>query len=281
MSAAAPPTDGTTLRVLTANLHACAGLPPLPPEGLPAATVRATLRELAAVLAAEAPDVIMAQELDLCGARTGRVRQADELAALLGMHVVTATCLDTRGLAVPDALADLVYGIALFSRAPLRDVKDHLLPPTVGTPPEERRLLVGTLPTGGVRVACAHLDPFPPAVRHAQLRALAAALGEGPVVLGADLNEPLFSPPGVIPPPVRARYGWGGERLPPGWPAALGFSPPAALPPTWPWPDAVADIDHVLVRGDGLRVLERRRVDPGGASDHWFVCADVQLPRLP
>ncbi|GMV42018.1 MAG: hypothetical protein AMXMBFR64_37340 [Myxococcales bacterium] len=255
------------LRVLTANLHACAGLDPIPPSGLPAPTVRGTLGRLAAVLAAEAPDVIMAQELDLCGGRTSQVAQADELAARLGMHVVTATCMDTRACDVPAPLHDLLYGIALFTRLPLSDVTERVLPPTVGTPPEERKVLMGTLP-GGLRVACAHLDPFPTAARHAQLRALSEAIGPR-TILGADLNEPLLSPPNTD--PAFARYGWR-ERS-----EALDLEPPGDLIPTWPWPDAVADIDHVLVRGPGLRALRRWRVDPAGASDHWFLCADVEV----
>lgn len=255
------------LRVLTANLHACAGLEPIPPSGLPAPTVRRTLGRLAAVLAAEAPDVIMAQELDLCGARTSCVLQAEELAAHLGMNVVTATCLDTRGCDVPAPLRDLLYGTALFTRVPLSDVTARVLLPTVGAPPEERKVLMGTLP-GGLRIACAHLDPFPAAARHAQLRALSEAIGPR-TVLGADLNEPLLSPPTSD--PAFARYGWGSGA------GALGLDPPTTLLPTWPWPDAVADIDHVLVRGPGLRVLRRWRVDPAGASDHWFLCADVEV----
>lgn len=267
-----------TLRVVTANLHACAGIPHVPGGGLPASVVRATLARAAAAIAAAAPDVVCAQEVDLCSARTGHVRQADELAALLGMRVVTAVTYDTRGHDAPiPELRDCLYGLALFAREPVLDVRELLLgpaPPAGPHPPELRKALSALVPIGGpigsVRVACAHLEPRPPVVRRHQLLSLSAAW-PGPLIVGADLNEPRAVAPASIPEGPRTRYGWLGAAPWGPFPAAPGAGP------TWPYPDAVADIDHILARGPGLRVTRAWLVDHGGASDHWFLAADIAL----
>lgn len=257
-----------TLRIVTANLHAGAGVAHVPRGGLAADVVRRNLEAAARAIAAVAPDVVCAQEVDLCSARTGHVRQADELAALLGIHAATAVTYDTRGRSAPvPELEGCLYGIALLARAPLADVRELLLEPVVdagGHPPEQRKALSALV--AGVRVACAHLEPRPAAVRRAQLRALAAAW-PGPLVVGADLNEPWHAAPEGGP---HARYGWDD----PPW-GELAFAASPSPGPTWPYPDATADIDHVL--GRGVRVARCWRLDHGGASDHWFVAADVAL----
>src|SRR5579862_8740187 len=66
--------EESMVRILTYNVHRCVGL-----------DRRMDVGRVAQVIAAEAPDIVALQEVDVGRARTGRVDQAHALARRLGM----------------------------------------------------------------------------------------------------------------------------------------------------------------------------------------------------
>jgi endonuclease/exonuclease/phosphatase family metal-dependent hydrolase len=96
------------LRLMTYNVHGCGGM-----DG------RVSPRRVARVIAAEAPDLVALQEIDLGRRRSRAEDQAALIAHELGMHVVFCPTV-TRG--------EEHYGHALLSRWPIEVVKRALLP---------------------------------------------------------------------------------------------------------------------------------------------------------
>lgn len=96
------------LRVMTYNVHACGGM-----DG------RVSPRRVARVIAAEGPDIVALQEIDLGRRRSRAEDQGAIIAQELGLHVVFCPTI-TRG--------EEHYGHALLSRWPVEVVKRALLP---------------------------------------------------------------------------------------------------------------------------------------------------------
>ena len=214
------------------------------------------------------PDVLMLQEV-ICDDHGD---QAEEVAAALGYP----EWFSIEGHRVQDARE----GVAILSRRPLHDAREEELP--VSEP--SRRVLLAEVDVDGgpVTVACGHTVASPEHVRLEQVHAL-LALGEDPLVLGADLNEtpatvaPLLDALGLTdalrgnPAPT-----WPMCHLTFGaaWEAQLGRAPHFSL--------ERRRLDYLLTRGlhVGDSAIHDLRTDDGRhASDHALVTAELGLPR--
>ena len=163
-------------RIMTYNVHLCIG-----------ADRRVDIGRVADVIAAQRPDIIALQELDIGRARTGGLDQAHELARRLGMrfHFNAAMTLENEA-----------YGDAILTHLPERLVKAGPLP---GYPRlarlEPRGALWVAIQVGGqeVQVITTHLGLVPQ-----EQRLQAAALSginwlghperRNPTILLGDLN---------------------------------------------------------------------------------------------
>ncbi len=173
----------THLRVMSYNVHACAGV-----DG------RVSPRRIARVIAQQSPDLIALQELDCGRVRSRGEDQVKLIADSLGCHAVFCPTV-IRG--------EEQYGHAVLSHFPLEAVKTAQLPYSErGVWPEDRaalwtRVLVGDLP---VNVVTTHLG-LGSAERMAQIRALLGpewlepVLGKEAIILCGDFN---FTP-GTVP----------------------------------------------------------------------------------
>jgi endonuclease/exonuclease/phosphatase family metal-dependent hydrolase len=142
---------------------------------------------IAAVVAAERPDVLLAQEVW----GDGTTSAAHELAAALGFHVAITDD--------PFGGRDVGFHNAILSRWPLADVVSHALPRPDGTP-GHRRVLSATVesPWGPWPFMSTHFDYRfdQSALRVLQARELLRLVAERrgdpetalPVVVGGDLN---------------------------------------------------------------------------------------------
>jgi endonuclease/exonuclease/phosphatase family metal-dependent hydrolase len=143
---------------------------------------------IAAVLRAEAPDVVLLQEV---WAEEGGRHQAHELAAATGLHAVAADVPFRQGLA---------FCNAVLSRWPVLEAETVSLPNADGEPGHRHALVVrADAPEGPRLVVSAHLEwPYDRSrLRVAQATALTQAIAERdpapeesafPVVVGGDLN---------------------------------------------------------------------------------------------
>jgi endonuclease/exonuclease/phosphatase family metal-dependent hydrolase len=207
------------------------------------------LERTAAVLAAQAPDVVLLQEVDERCERSGSVDQAAWLGERLGMQHRFAAFMDHDGGR---------YGLATLSRAPIVASRAIPLPPGRQEP---RTALEVTLSVAGreVRVANAHLDWLDESPeRLAQAEALCDALAPlraGPLVVGGDLNDAPTS--AALAALLTAEDG------------ALTRALSAGDGATFPADEPRVTIDHLLYgpsgawRASGLSIVEERV-----ASDH-------------
>jgi endonuclease/exonuclease/phosphatase family metal-dependent hydrolase len=164
-------------RILTYNVHRCIG-----PDR------RLDVGRVAEVIAAEAPDVVVLQEVDVGRARTGGVDQAHRLAQRLNMgHRFNAA------LTVEEEL----YGDAILTALPERLIKAGPLPGYARIPQLEPRgalwVAIEISPGAELQVINTHLGLVP---REQQFQAAALAgekwLGDprrrDPLMLVGDLN---------------------------------------------------------------------------------------------
>lgn len=170
-----------TLRLMTYNVHRCVGVD------------RALdVERVAEVIAAETPDVVALQELDVLRRRTGTVDQAHRLAELLRMKVHFHPAM---------AVEEELYGDAILTALPERRIKAAGLPLYRRVPGLEPRgalwveVMVGDMP---VQIINTHLGLIP----QEQKRQAAALLGEAwmasdawtaPGVLLGDFNATPYS----------------------------------------------------------------------------------------
>ncbi|MGI8840378.1 MAG: endonuclease/exonuclease/phosphatase family protein [Caulobacteraceae bacterium] len=242
-------------RILTYNVHRCVGT-----------DRRLDVGRVAAVIAAEAPDIVALQEVDVGRARTGGVDQAHRLAERLGMASRFNAALKVE---------EEQYGDAILTALPERLIKAGPLP---GYPPlprlEPRGALWVAIEVGGgveLQVINTHLG-LVPREQQAQAAALAGNdwLGHksrrDPLILLGDLNATSRA---VAYRALAARladaHAARGSRR--GRVATF----PSAMP--------VLRIDHVLVSA-GVRV--RRLAAPFTplarlASDHLPLVIDVEV----
>jgi endonuclease/exonuclease/phosphatase family metal-dependent hydrolase len=247
---------GAGLRLMTYNVHGCAGM-----DG------RVSPRRIARVIKAQQPDVVALQELDLGRRRSRAEDQAAIIARELGMHVVFCPTV-TRG--------EEHYGHALLSRHPLHLVKRVRLPHDPKSWWQEPRSAVWVrIEVAGrnVSIITTHLG-LGPNERAAQVRTL---LGEEwigsipadePVVLCGDFN----ALPGSLPYKLAAARLQDVQRVGKGHRPLATFSslqPLVRLDHIFTSPHFERESAHV-VRNDLTRV----------ASDHLPLVADLRLSVL-
>ena len=164
-------------RILTYNVHRCLGV-----DG------RLDIGRIAATIAAEEPDIVALQEVDVGRARTGGVDQAHRIAERLKM-----TSRFHAALRVEEEL----YGDAILTSLPERVIKTGPLPGYKPIPRLEPRgalmVAIGVAPGIEIQVINTHLGLVP---REQQIQAAALAgedwlghpLRRDPLILIGDLN---------------------------------------------------------------------------------------------
>jgi endonuclease/exonuclease/phosphatase family metal-dependent hydrolase len=241
------------VRILTYNVHRCVGT-----------DRKLDVARVAAVIAAQAPDIVALQELDVRRARTGGVDQAHELAQRLGMafHFNAALRVEEE-----------LYGDAILTRFPERLVKAGAIP----AHPRFARLE----PRGAVWVAMAidgaelhvintHLGLVP---REQRLQAAGLA---GDAWLGAaPLGAPLILLGDMNATPRTQAYRTFARRLI----DARRVARHVRMTPTFPSTFPVLPIDHVFVTGRIEVEAVRTPHDPLSrlASDHLPLVVDFRL----
>lgn len=173
---AAPAGPAHHLRVMTYNVHGCAGM-----DG------RISPRRIARIIARQNPDIVALQEIDHGRSRSRGEDQANLIADLLGYHVVFCpTVISGREQ----------YGHAILSRHPLETVKVAALPFHPRGLWPERRCALWTrlqLHDAPIHVLTTHLG-LGSAERQEQMKAvlgpewLGPVLETEPVILCGDLN---------------------------------------------------------------------------------------------
>jgi endonuclease/exonuclease/phosphatase family metal-dependent hydrolase len=164
------------LRVMTYNVHGCAGM-----DG------RVSPRRIARIIARQNPDIVALQEIDHGRSRSRGEDQANLIADLLGYHVVFCPTVISGGEQ---------YGHAILSRHPLETVKVAGLPFHPRGIWPERRCALWTrlqLHDSSIHVLTTHLG-LGSAERQEQMKALLGpewlgpVLETEPVILCGDLN---------------------------------------------------------------------------------------------
>ena len=246
--------DGTTLRLLTYNVHSCIGLDgTLSPE------------RIARVIARIEPDVVALQELDAGRHRTGGVHQAQTIADHLGMLVEFHPTYE---------VAEEQFGDAVLSRHPMRVVATGPLPRLEGHPELEPRGAIRVeVDVGDVTytVINTHLS-IHPRERRLQADALLGPEWLGDIAPGTNavLCGDFNAGPGF---PTCAAIGRRFEDVQVG---LDGHRPRRTWGGRWP----VARIDHIFVDP----TLEILHVDVPAthltrtASDHLPLYADLRPP---
>jgi endonuclease/exonuclease/phosphatase family metal-dependent hydrolase len=248
-----PRTRGSPLtRLLTYNVHRCVGT-----------DAKLDVGRVAEVIAAQSPDIVCLQEVDVGRVRTGCVDQAERLAHRLGMafHFNAALRVEAE-----------LYGDAILTALPVRLVKSGPLPGyrrLTRLEPRGALWVAVTIDGVEVQIVNTHLGLIPTEQR-GQAKALLGPdwLGgwsEGPVVLVGDFNAP----------PVSQVY----RILSAALRDARRAAPFARAVPTFPSPMPVLALDHIFV-SPGLAVKNvRTPLDALSrkASDHLPLTVDFSL----
>ena len=238
--------EGSTLRVMTYNLHHGEGV-----DG------RVDLERSAAVIRAAKPDLVALQEVDRKAKRTGGVDQAAEYARLTTMHA-------WYGAAMPFQGGE--YGQLLLSHWPLREPRLVRLPGTRGREPRIAvTALVDVPQLGRIRWAGLHLDATrDDGDRWAQVGALLQEFrADGiPTLLAGDFNATPDSR--VMKRMLEPSSVW--EDTTGEWAA-----------PTIPAESPKSRIDYVLASPHGAwRTMESTVIPESAASDHRPLLAVVR-----
>jgi endonuclease/exonuclease/phosphatase family metal-dependent hydrolase len=245
------------VRVLTYNVHRCVGT-----------DRRLDVGRVAEVIAAQSPDIVALQELDVGRARTGGVDQAHRLAQRLGMafHFNAAFRVEEE-----------LFGDAILTPLPERLVRAGPIPGHPRLPQLEPRGAVWVeieTKEGPLNVINTHLGLVPREQR-IQAAALAgedwlgAAAADAPLVLLGDMNAT----------PRNAAYRIFSARLA----ESRRVAPFSHRAPTFPSTFPVLAIDHVFVNACVVVDTVRTPLDPLSrlASDHLPLVADLTLRSPP
>jgi endonuclease/exonuclease/phosphatase family metal-dependent hydrolase len=241
---------------MTYNVHRCVGV-----DG------RLSPERIAEVIASCQPDIVALQELDVRRPRTGGVDQAHLIARKLDMEMHFHPAL---------RVVEELYGDAILSRLPLRQVKAAALPGPRRWPGHEPRgALWSSIDMGGAKLQVfnTHLGLLA-RERHMQVEAL---LGSewlarpdcgGSVILLGDFNAG----------PLSRTYRCLASRLR----EAQRVLQPARRQATFPTRAPFLCIDHVFVneRIDVLAASTIRTPLARVASDHLPLVVDCQIAGL-
>jgi endonuclease/exonuclease/phosphatase family metal-dependent hydrolase len=240
-------------RILTYNIHSGRG-----------ADGRLDLGRIVAVIAAEAPDIVALQEVDVGRRRTDGVDQAHELARRLGMKASFQPALRVE---------EEQYGDAVLTALPITRIKAGTLPGYALLPRlEPRGALWVSIETGAgpVQIINTHLG-LVPREQQAQAKELA-----GPRWLGAEARrDPLILVGDLNATRAASAYRILTDQLA----DATKQIPRRGRMATFPSRSPVLRIDHVLI-SPGLRVTDARV--PAGphvrsASDHRPLVVDFEI----
>lgn len=243
------------LRLMTYNVHRCVGT-----------DRRLDVERVAEVIAAEMPDVVALQELDVLRRRTKTIDQAHRLAELLKMKFHFHPAM---------AVEEELYGDAILTALPERRIKAAGLPLYRRVPGLEPRgalwveVMVGDTP---VQIINTHLGLVP----QEQKRQAAALLGEkwmasdqwtAPGVLLGDFNASPYSGTYRM---LRAAVR---DAQTPG--AGWGRAPTATFPSSFPF----MRIDHVFLTKGLETIAVRSPYDARArvASDHLPLVVDLEV----
>lgn len=232
---------GDEIRVAVANIHMG-----FDPQG------RLSVHELGAELAALGPDIVVLNEIDRGWLTTGGRDTLRQLSAHLGLRYVFGPA------------ADEVWGNAVLSRYPIRDLSVERLPRGRDAMTRSQLItLIEVAPEQQIAVIATHLShvDLQGDTRIPQARALAAAVARLqdrglPVVLAGDLNAQPEDPELTIFEDVLR------STLPPG-------------NPTWPSWDPQVQIDHLLV-SEEFRFRDSEVLDTQ-VSDHRPLVSTLEL----
>lgn len=227
---------GQPLKVFCWNIHHGRGM-----DG------KIDLERIAAVIAAEEPDLVALQEVDRETGRSGGVDQAAALAGRLEMEAIFGEAMPFSGGG---------YGLAVLSRLPVEKHEVHRLP----GPGEPRIALEVVVRRAGETLSfvSVHLDHQSEEARVAQARTLVEVLADRRrAILFGDLNDL----------PGSATL----KRFENGWTRIDKTGPVATVPA----PEPRSEIDHLLLKGfetaGDLRVIEEQT-----ASDHRPLAGTVK-----
>ena len=253
LAAVHPPVSGEVvhLRVMTYNTHGCAGV-----DG------RVSPRRIARVIAAQDPDLVALQELDLGRRRSRAEDQSAIIARELEYHHVFCPTVTAN---------EEHYGHAIFSRWPIEVVRRAFLPAAPGSWfPEPRSALWARVQVGVTRINffTTHLG-LGIEERRLQVQALlgpewigAVPAGEE-IILCGDFN----CPPGSVPYKLAAAQLRDAQR------GVEGHRPLATFSSLQPF----ARIDHIFVSA-GLtprQIAVPRNGVTRVASDHLPLLAEL------
>jgi endonuclease/exonuclease/phosphatase family metal-dependent hydrolase len=243
------------VRILTYNVHRCVGV-----------DRRLDVGRVAEVIAAQAPDIVALQELDVGRARTGGVDQAHRLAQRLGMafHFNAALRVEEE-----------LYGDAILTALPERLIKAGPIPTHPrfsGLEPRGAVWIAVTIGGRELQVINTHLG-LAPREQRAQALHLAGdewlGSAQRPVLVVGDMNATARA----------GAYRTFAARLTESRRAARLSPRTPTFPSTYP----VLAIDHVFVsEGVGVERV-RTPLDPLSrlASDHLPLVVDFGLADLP
>ncbi len=237
----------------------CADNPVTPPTALRLASynvksgLESSLDRVAEQLRAIDPDVVALQEVDVGVDRTGRIDEAAELGARLGMTPVFAATIDRGGGA---------YGIAMLSRVPIQSSQRVELRAFGTYEPRvaiDAELCMGTHP---IRFIAVHADFINPTANLEVLaRHIAPYVGSGVVVAG-DLNA-------------------GPKDAGPKHLVSRGLVDLFHLDERFTFWPAKTRVDYVFADMPIARHVAKLEVGDDKASDHFPIWADVELPQWP
>ena len=239
-------------RLMSYNVHGCSGM-----DG------RVSPRRIARVIAAQQPDVVALQEMDLGRRRSRAEDQAALIAAELGYHAVFCPTV---------TIGEEHYGHALLSRWPVEVVKRALLPHDPSSWWPEPRAALWTrvqLRERPVHLIMTHLG-LGPKERMAQMQALMGPDWIGgipedePVILCGDMNSLPGSAPYKIA-AARLRDIQGGKSR--------------RVLNTFTSARPVVRLDHIFVSShfETLAVTVPRNDLTRVASDHLPLMVDLQV----
>ena len=241
------------VRVLTYNVHRCVGT-----------DRRLDVGRVAEVIAAQSPDIVALQELDVGRARTGGVDQAHRLAQRLGMAFHFNAALKVE---------EEQFGDAILTTLPERLVKAGPIPGHPRIPRLEPRGAIWVeieTKEGKLNVINTHLGLVP-----YEQRLQATALVGGGWVEACDPDAPIVLVGDMNATPRTAAY-----RI---FAACLAESrrvaPFSHRAPTFPSTFPVLAIDHVFVSDSVVVDAVRTPLDPLSrlASDHLPLIVDLTL----
>jgi endonuclease/exonuclease/phosphatase family metal-dependent hydrolase len=251
------PPSGTSIRVMTYNVHGCVGI-----DG------KRSVERIAEVIARTAPDIVGLQELDLGRRRSAGVDQSALIAERLGYHFHFHPAMKW---------ADEHYGDALLSRWPMTLQRCADLPSKMEFPCPEARGAMWfkvTTPHGPLHMMNTHFG-LGREERMMQAEALVGPdwfertpLSEPLVVLG-DFNSL----------PNSAPYRMLTRRLK----DSASRSPNLRRVATFPSFAPAITIDYIFVNRhvQALQLFRPRGLLGRVASDHLALCADIELVPEP